>query len=67
MGSVRAELAARWPVAVYLDLADLDTLAEALAGSRPRGRQGAAWSRTARKIGRARDRKRERARKAARR
>lgn len=61
MGSLRGELSARIPTAVYLDLADLDTLAAALGQA-----QGREVARTARKIRRARDRKRERARRAAR-
>jgi hypothetical protein len=55
------ELSARVPTAVWLNLAELDTVASALAQTRPRGRDRQ-HDRLARKISRIRDRKLKRAR-----
>jgi hypothetical protein len=56
------ELSARVPTAVWLNLAELDTVASALAQTRPRGRDRQ-HDKLARKISRIRDRKLKRARR----
>ena len=59
---VSGELSARVPTAVWLNLAELDTVASALAQTRPRSRDRQ-HDRLARKIRRIRDRKLKRARR----
>jgi hypothetical protein len=56
------ELSARVPTAVWLNLAELDTVASALAQTRPRRGRDRQHDRLARKISRIRDRKLKRAR-----